>query len=124
MEARYAETHGGPTGAAWLQSEYAGYAAGDPLWKTPVVDPGKADIFSNTIYTRGGMTLQALRNRIGDPAFWTLLKTWLSTRAGGNGSSEQFEALAAQVSGQDLTGFFQAWLRDKAKPAKTPDNGL
>ncbi|WP_426244038.1 M1 family metallopeptidase [Nocardioides sp. LHG3406-4] len=124
MEARYAETHGGPAGAAWLQSQYAAFGAGDSFWRTPVVDPGEADIFDNAVYTRGGMALQALRNRIGEQAFWTLLPTWLSTRSGANGSSEQFEALAAQVSGEDLTGFFQAWLRDRAKPAKTADNGL
>ena len=32
------------------------------------------------------MALQALRNRIGEDAFWTVLRTWVSTRAGGNGS--------------------------------------
>ena len=46
------------------------------------------------------------------------------TKSGGNGTSEEFEALAAQVSGQDLTGFFTAWLRTPAKPAVTADNGL
>ena len=42
----------------------------------------------------------------------------------GNGSSEEFEALAARVSGEDLTGFFTAWLRTPAKPATSADNGL
>ena len=32
------------------------------------------------------MALQALRNKIGDEQFWTLLRTWAGTRAGGNGT--------------------------------------
>ncbi len=124
MEVRYAETHAGPTGVEWLQTEYDSVGAGAGLWKLPVADPGPDDIFATAVYDRGGMTLQALRNRIGEDAFWTLLRTWLSSRSGGNGSTEQFEALAEQVSGQDLTGFFQAWLRDTVKPAATAENGL
>ncbi|WP_248582320.1 M1 family metallopeptidase [Nocardioides sp. InS609-2] len=124
MEVRYDETHGGPSGTAWLQREYNSVSASDGLWKTPVVDPGKDDIFAYAVYYRGSMAMQALRNRIGEDAFWTLLRTWLSTRSGGNGSSVQFEALAGQISGQNLTSFFQAWLRDTAKPARTADNGL
>ena len=48
--------------------------------------------------------VQALRHRIGDVAFWTLLRTWVAQRAYGNGSVADFEALAASVSGQDLDG--------------------
>ena len=32
--------------------------------------------------------------------------------------------LAVRVSGEDLTGFFTAWLRTPSKPAATADNGL
>ena len=70
------------------------------------------------------MAVQALRHRIGDPAFWTLLRTWVSQRAYGNGSVADFEALAASISGQDLTAFFDAWLSARVVPARTADNGL
>ena len=70
------------------------------------------------------MAVQALRHRIGDVAFWTLLRTWVSQRAYGNGSVADFEALAAAVSGQDLTAFFDAWLHARVVPAKTAENGL
>ena len=53
-----------------------------------------------------------------------MLHRWLSERADGNGTSEDFEALAASVSGQDLTAFFDAWLRSPVKPARTAANGL
>ena len=76
------------------------------------------------MYLRGSMAVQALRHRIGDTAFWTLLRTWVSQRAYGNGSVADFEALAASVSGQDLTAFFDAWLHAQVVPAKTAENGL
>ncbi|WP_246210667.1 M1 family metallopeptidase [Nocardioides piscis] len=124
MEWRYAEQYGGQSAARTLQSVYDSIGAGADFWKLRIADPGADDIFDHAVYDRGGMTLQALRNRIGDEKFWLLIRTWLETKAGGNATSEEFEALAAQVSGQDLTSFFTAWLRTPTKPAKTADNGL
>ncbi|WP_232819878.1 M1 family metallopeptidase [Nocardioides allogilvus] len=124
MEWRYAEQHGGQPAADALLNRYASIGASDSFWRLSIADPGAAHIFDEPVYDRGGMTLQALRNRIGEEKFWLLLRTWLDTRSGGNATSEEFEALAAKVSGQDLTSFFTAWLRTGAKPAATADNGL
>ena len=52
------------------------------------------------------------------------LRNWLAARAGGNGSTEQFAALAEQVSGEDLDGFFHAWLVAPTRPEHTADNGF
>ena len=89
-----------------------------------MADPGPARIFAWAVYLRGAMTLQALRQRIGNDEFWELLRTWLADRRGGNGSTEQFQALAELTSGEDLDGFFQAWLYATEKPADTAANGL
>ncbi|WP_210648623.1 M1 family metallopeptidase [Nocardioides sp. SYSU D00065] len=124
MEWRWAENHGGRSGAATLRQHYDDLSESSDFWKVVVADPGAARIFDSAIYTRGAMTLQALRNRVGDDVFWTILRSWLREQQGGNGSSEEFEALATRVSGQDLTGFFAAWLRTPSKPARTADNGL
>jgi len=70
------------------------------------------------------MTLQALRNRVGDPAFFQLMRQWALTHRGGNGSVRQFIALAQRLTGQDLQAFFQVWLYTGSKPAATADNGL
>ncbi|MCW2842146.1 MAG: hypothetical protein JWN22_62, partial [Nocardioides sp.] len=72
----------------------------------------------------GAMTLQALRNRIGDDDFWLLLRTWLSERRGGNGATGDFTALAERVSGEDLADFFDSWLATRSRPERTADNGL
>ena len=81
-------------------------------------------IFDPFVYQRGGMTLQALRTVIGDDDFWTLLRQWVGDREGGNGSTAQFEALAEEVSGQDLDAFFEAWLHSATKPERTAADGL
>jgi aminopeptidase N len=124
MEVRYREAHGGESGAAWLTSRYDATGAGDSFWDLVVADPGPGHLFDRAVYQRGGMTLQALRNRIGDPVFAELLRRWVGDRRGGNGSTEAFQALAEEVSGEDLDAFFQAWLRDPGKPARTTENGL
>ena len=70
------------------------------------------------------MALQALRNRIGEAEFTRLLRTWVRDHRGGNGSTEDFTALAEEVSGEDLDAFFQAWLREPERPARTAANGF
>jgi aminopeptidase N len=62
------------------------------------------------------MTLQALRLRIGDEAFFRLLKEWVRRNAGGNVTTERFIALAERVSGRQLDGFFRTWLYGRKKP--------
>ncbi|MBC2933396.1 M1 family metallopeptidase [Nocardioides sp. zg-1228] len=124
MEWRWTETHGGRSGDAILRSYYDSIAAGSDVWTVPVGDPGAARIFDQAVYGRGAMTLQALRNRVGDEAFWRVVRAWTREQRGGNGSTEEFEELAARVSGHDLSAFFDAWLRTPAKPARTADNGL
>ena len=74
-------------------------------------------MFSSAVYYRGGMTLAALRHKIGDAKFFTLLKTWTAQHKYGNATTSQFVALAEQVSGQKLAAFFDAWLWQKSKPA-------
>ena len=62
------------------------------------------------------MTLHALRVRIGDEAFFRLLKQWVSENAGATVTTKRFIALAERVSGQQLDGFFNTWLFKRSKP--------
>ncbi len=123
MEWRWSENHGGDSAQKILMSYYS-YPANSSFWKLAIADPGAAHVFDGAIYGRGAMTLQALRNRVGDEVFWQIVRTWIAEQKGGNGSTEEFEEVASRVSGQDLTAFFTAWLRTPERPAKTADNGL
>ena len=124
MEWRWEEDHGGPKANSMLDVLYSGMSVSTGFWRVPIADPGAERVFSQAVYQRGAMTLQALRNRIGEETFWLLIRTWLAEQAGGNATSEEFEALAERISGQDLKSFFTAWLRAPQKPARTAANGL
>ena len=125
MELRWAETHGGKTARTWLRERYDANPAGSSFWDRRTGDPGPDHIFDDgLVYVRGAMTFQALRNRVGEHDFWRILRLWLSSRAGGTGTTRQFVDLAERVSGQRLGSFFDAWLFTAARPADTAANGL
>jgi aminopeptidase N len=91
-------------------------AADDPFWQIIVADPQRDTMFARAVYRRGGMTLQALREKIGDEKFFRILKTWTREHYHGNGNTRQFIKLAERISGQDLGAFFQTWLYTAEKP--------
>ena len=81
-------------------------------------DPGPTELFSPSIvYERGALTLHALRLHVGDEAFFTILRTWTGRFHNGNATTEDFIALAEEVSGEQLDDFFDAWLFAPALPA-------
>ncbi|MGB0101678.1 MAG: M1 family metallopeptidase [Nocardioides sp.] len=132
FEVLYDEEHGGPTGEQWLRRVYDDLGAGHSLWGHEVADPcpdpsgcsSVNDIFATHVYLRGAMTVQALRNRLGDDDLFEVLRRWVTERGGTTGTTAQFEALAEEVGGEDLAPFFESWLHTAEKPADTAVNGL
>jgi aminopeptidase N len=86
------------------------------FWQIIVANPQRDTMFASAVYRRGGMTLQALREKIGDDAFFEILKTWTAKYRHGNATTTQFIALSEKISGQDLDAFFQTWLYTAGKP--------
>jgi aminopeptidase N len=112
----YEERHGGRTAQARFDTLYARTPT-NPFWtNAPAALPGPEVMFSRPPYDRGAMTLQALRVKIGDDAFFSLIRTWYSTYKYGNATTADFVALAEQVSGQQLDEFFDVWLYRPGKP--------
>jgi len=123
-------SEGFATFANWLWVEHTGGTAAETSfmslwnrpadnsqWKNTVEDPGPANQYqSSTVYNRGAMTLQALRNRLGDGTFFAILKDYQATFGGGTASTQDFMNVAQRDSGQDLRPFFQAWLYSAGKP--------
>ena len=73
-------------------------------------DPGVDDLFSDAVYIRGAMTLQALREEVGRDAFFEILRTWTAERGDPTGTTDQFVTLAETVSGMQLDELFDEWL--------------
>ncbi|MGW2641048.1 M1 family metallopeptidase [Streptomyces sp. NPDC001348] len=119
------------TYAQWLWAEHqgtrsahdsflAGYdsrPADSSFWQIKVADPQRDTMFASAVYQRGAMTLQALRERIGDTAFFRLLPAWTKLHRYGNADTADFIRLAEKVSGQRLDDLFRTWLFTTGKPA-------
>ncbi|MEV7032127.1 M1 family metallopeptidase [Streptomyces sp. NPDC093272] len=119
------------TYAQWLWAEHqgtrsahdsflAGYdsrPADNAFWQTVVADPQRDTMFASAVYQRGAMTLQMLRERIGDTAFFKLLPAWTKLHRYGNADTADFIRLAEKISGQQLDDLFQTWLFTPGKPA-------
>ena len=115
--------------AEWLWSQGSGGRSADEharlchgrlaRWPQDVVlaDPGPADLFDDRVYKRGALALHALRLTVGDDVFFRLLQQWTARFRHSTVSTADFLAMAAEVTGRDLGGFFQAWLYDTALPA-------
>ncbi|KAB2343989.1 M1 family metallopeptidase [Actinomadura rudentiformis] len=89
-----------------------------PIFNPPPGKPGRRDLFSFSVYIRGAMTLHALRQRVGDKAFFTILRSWATTYRDSNATTPQFVAHAEKVSGKQLDKLFKVWLYTKGKPKK------
>lgn len=85
----------------------------------PAGDPSNRDLFSMSVYFRGGLTLHALRLRLGDDVFFDILRAYADQYAYGNASTDDFIALAEELSGQNLDDFFQAWLYEEEMPPRS-----
>jgi aminopeptidase N len=86
------------------------------FWQIIVANPQRDTMFASAVYRRGAMTLQALREKIGDDAFFSILKAWTAKYRHGNATTAQFIALSEEISGKDLGAFFQTWLYTAGKP--------
>ena len=118
------------TYAEWLWSEYDGLGtaqevfdsfydgipASNSFWQLTIGDPGPDNVFEIPVYWRGGMALHQLRLAVGDRDFFTILRRWASTRAGGNVTIPEFIALAERISGKQLDDLFNTWLFTPGKP--------
>jgi aminopeptidase N len=85
------------------------------LWNR-VVDPGRKQLFGAAVYVRGAMTLEALRERVGDATFYRILQDWLAQHRYGNATTPEFTALAEADADQSLGHFFEVWLYRRGKP--------
>ena len=90
--------------------------ASNSLWAFKVADPGAENLFVGAVYNRGAMTLQALREKIGDRAFFGTLKAWYLLHRNSSAGTADFIRLAELASHQDLDPFFQTWVYTTGKP--------
>ncbi len=106
----------------WVKSLYSDVNTYREYMSAPG-DPPADNLFNGGVYEWGGLTLHALRLKVGDEAFFEILKTYYARHADGNATTDDFIAVAEEVSGQDLKQFFTDWLYSGVLPP-IPEMGL
>jgi peptidase M1-like protein/immune inhibitor InhA-like protein len=112
----WSEHEGLGTAQEIFDGTYDGIPAEDPFWSVVIGDPGPESMFDFAVYARGAMTLHQLRLAVGDADFFEILQTWTTSNAGGHVTTDDFIALAEDVSGQQLDDLFETWLFTDTKP--------
>jgi aminopeptidase N len=113
----YAERHGRRSAHAIFNRLYRVPASNKEFWNPPSGHPGTAkNLFGPSIYIRGAMALEALRQKIGTKPMLRLLHDWATAHRYGSGNIEEFEILSEETSGRPLGRFFQHWLYQRGKP--------
>jgi aminopeptidase N len=105
---------GDPTSLAGI-AEQARSNYPDPA--TPVAEPRPEDLYTIGSYTGGALVLYALQKEVGDQTFFKILQTYAERYKYGNAGTDEFIAVANEVSGKDLKPFFDSWLFSTTLPS-------
>jgi aminopeptidase N len=109
----YDEEHDGPTAAETFDATFEAFEDWD---QPPAALPGPEVMFHAPPYDRGAMTLQALREKVGDRTFRKILRAWYRDNKDGNVTTADFIALSERLSRRQLDAFFDVWLYQPVKP--------
>ncbi len=84
-------------------------------------DPGPEHLFSEVVYAGGALLLHELRQRLGDETFFRVLQEWASRYRHATATTDDFIALAEEISGEELDDFFTDWLSTPWTPERAAD---
>ena len=85
---------------------------------TPAIyNPSFYNYFSPPSYEKSASVLHMLRLKIGSANFFQLLQQWFTTYKHSNAVTAEFQAMAEQISGQDLQQFFSQWIYGTGIPS-------
>ncbi|GAA0436476.1 M1 family metallopeptidase [Streptomyces luteireticuli] len=91
-------------------------AEGNDIWAFPPAYPTAETISGRPVYGRGAMVLHKVRETVGDPVFFDILKAWTRNHRYGNAGTDDFIKLCERKSGKDLGDLFDTWLFKADKP--------
>jgi aminopeptidase N len=79
------------------------------------------NMYDNHLYPGGSCRLHMLRQRLGDEAFWSGVQLYVQRFAKKTVKTSDFQNCLEEVSGLNLSRFFDEWLYSKGYPALKGD---
>jgi aminopeptidase N len=79
-------------------------------------EPPPTELYDDEVYSGGALVFHALRLKVGDEAFFEILRAYLDRYRYGNAGKDEFLAISEEVSGQELSTFFDSWLMHAPQP--------
>jgi aminopeptidase N len=76
----------------------------------PLGNPPPERLFGFNTYFKGALLVHALRQEIGDEAFFAGLRAYFQRYGGATASDAEFQAVMEEAAGQSLDTFFAEWL--------------
>lgn len=95
--------------AAGAGSEAAAYEQARAVFPPPGL-PRSDDLFNQSVYIRGALTVHALRLALGDDEFFSFTRSWLAENRYGNVSTEAFLTGVSEVGGREAQAVVRDWL--------------
>lgn len=74
------------------------------------------DMFDNISYSKGSIILYALKNQMGDEAFFKSLNQYLTTNSHKSGEPHQLRLAMEEVTGKDWLPYFNQWYFNAGSP--------
>lgn len=85
----------------------------------PLAEPD--EMFGTVTYNGGATVLHALRLTVGDEAFFSGLRDWVSTYLDGSATTADFQTVIERSAGVDLDRFFDVWVYAESIPRQLPE---
>ena len=87
-------------------------------WQGAIYDPvGQGfDLFTRSVYSKGGWVLHTLRGVVGDSVFFNALRVYQKQYAGKSAITSELQAIVDSVSGSDMSWFFNQWIYGSGWP--------
>jgi len=98
------------------------WATAEPEMRAESGPPGDYDpttFGQGNIYYGPALMWHELRKKVGDDAFWAMVRKWPRVNARGNATREEYLDWIERETGKELTSFFDAWLMGETTPPRS-----
>jgi aminopeptidase N len=105
-----------PAGLDAIAAQYRPLVSQARAFGLTTQSPDAATVIGPLTQEGGAMALHALRHKVGDTAFFAIVRRWLKDHKGSSGDTVSFAKTVSDETGTDLTVFLRVWLESVELP--------